>query len=192
MKNKCLCILICLTLLASSPLYPQSINSGTVTGIVTDPSGAVVAEAKVRLRNHVTGYDESGATDSTGSFRFNSIPQNNYQLTITAAGFAAVTQDLNVRGSLPINLNIAMKVAAGITTVEVEANGAQVETDPSAHQDVDRSMFMKLPTFNPGGSLSEAVVYSTGAVAADGNGFFHPLGDHAQSSFVIDGQPIAY
>ena len=158
MARKYFFILFGLTLLASSHLYPQSINSGTVSGTVTDPSGAVVSEAKVRLRNHVTGYDQSGTTDSTGSFRFNSIPQNNYQLTITAPGFGAVTQDLDVRSSLPINLNIAMKVAAGITTVEVGANGAQVETDPSAHQDVDRSMFMKLPTFNPAGSLSEAVV----------------------------------
>jgi hypothetical protein len=38
--------------------------------------------------------------------------------------------------------------------------------------------------------LSQAIIYSTGGVAADGNGFFHPLGDHAQAAFVIDGQPI--
>ena len=39
--------------------------------------------------------------------------------------------------------------------------------------------------------MSQAITYSTGAVAADANGFFHPLGDHAQTSFVIDGQPIS-
>ena len=50
---------------------------------------------------------------------------------------------------------------------------------------------MKLPAFDPAGSLSQAITYSTGGVAADGNGFFHPLGDHAQVSFVIDGQPIS-
>ncbi len=50
---------------------------------------------------------------------------------------------------------------------------------------------MKLPSFDPGGGLSEAITYSTGGVAADANGFFHPLGDHAQVSFVIDGQPIS-
>ena len=50
---------------------------------------------------------------------------------------------------------------------------------------------MKLPTIDPGAGLSQAIVYSTGGVAADGNGFFHPLGDHAQVSFVIDGQPIS-
>jgi hypothetical protein len=50
---------------------------------------------------------------------------------------------------------------------------------------------MKLPAFDPGAGLSQAIVYSTGGVAADGNGFFHPLGDHAQVTFVIDGQPIS-
>ncbi len=39
--------------------------------------------------------------------------------------------------------------------------------------------------------MSQAITYSTGGVAADGNGLFHPLGDHAQTSFVIDGQPIS-
>jgi hypothetical protein len=56
---------------------------------------------------------------------------------------------------------------------------------------VDRSVITKLPIFDPAASLSEAIVYSTGGVAADANGFFHPLGDHAQVSFVIDGQPIS-
>lgn len=73
----------------------------------------------------------------------------------------------------------------------MQASGAALESDPSAHQDVDKSSFPKLPTFNPGSGLTEAVTYSTGAVAADANGFFHPLGDHAQVSFVVDGQPIS-
>jgi hypothetical protein len=57
--------------------------------------------------------------------------------------------------------------------------------------DADRTLIMKLPTIDPGAGLSQAIVYSTGGVAADGNGFFHPLGDHSQVSFVIDGQPIS-
>jgi hypothetical protein len=182
---------IWLALLASFPMYPQSINSGTVTGAVTDQSGAVVSNAAVRLRHPITGYEQSVKTDDTGSFRFNNIPQNNYQLTVTAQGFAPATQAVDVRSSVPIIADITLKVAAEVTTIDVAASGAAVESDPSAHQDVDRSSFLKLPTFNPGSGLTEAVTYSTGAVAADANGFFHPLGDHAQVSFVIDGQPIS-
>ncbi len=66
-----------------------------------------------------------------------------------------------------------------------------METDTAAHQDVDSSAFAKLPVASPGAGLSDAITYSTGAVAADANGFFHPLGDHAQTTFVIDGQPVS-
>lgn len=183
--------LMWISLLAIAPAYSQSINSGTVTGTVTDQSGAVISDVGVQLRNAVTGYQQSVKTDNTGAFRFNNIPQNPYQLTVGADGFAPASQRVDVRGSLPITVNITLKVAAEITTVDVAASGASVESDPSAHQDVDRSSFLKLPTFNPGSGLTEAVTYSTGAVAADANGFFHPLGDHAQVSFVIDGQPIS-
>ncbi len=180
-----------LALLMSSQLSSQSINSGTVTGTVTDQSGAAVARASVRLKNPVTDYIQSVSTDNSGSFRINNVPANNYELTVSAPGFAVATEQVNVRGSLPIATAISLKVASETTSVTVEASGARVESEPSAHQDVDRSSFLRLPTFDPGGSLSQAVTYSTGAVAADANGFFHPLGDHGQTTFVIDGQPIS-
>ena len=148
--------LIYLVLLASGSAYSQSINSGTVTGIVTDQSGAVISHAGVQIRNPVTGYEQSVKTDNTGAFRFNNIPQNPYQLTVTADRFAPANQGVDVRGSLPITVNITLKVAAEITSVDVAASGASVESDPSAHQDVDRSSFLKLPTFNPGSGLTRS------------------------------------
>ena len=169
----------------------QSITSGTLTGTVTDQSGAVMDGAQVTLKNSITGFTHSARTEKTGVFRINNIPPNNYQVVVSSAGFGTTTKQIDVRGSLPITLNLILNVATETTTVNVEASGAQVESDPSAHQDVDRSNFLKLPSFDPGGSLSQAVSYSTGAVAADANGFFHPLGDHAQTSFIIDGQPIS-
>jgi hypothetical protein len=48
-----------------------------------------------------------------------------------------------------------------------------------------------MPAFDPSGGLSQAITFSTGGVVADGNGLFHPVGDHSQTSFVIDGQPIS-
>src|SRR6185312_4689999 len=66
-----------------------------------------------------------------------------------------------------------------------------VENVPYAHNDVDRSTFSKMPAASPGSSLSDAVTLSSPGVAADSNGFFHPLGDHGQTTFSIDGQPIS-
>ena len=101
------------------PGYAQSINSGTVTGTVTDQSGAVVSGAKVVLRNAITGYEQSATTDETGSFRFNNVPQNPYRLTATAPGFSASTQDIDVRSSIPMPIGLPLKVASGETSVTV-------------------------------------------------------------------------
>ena len=173
------------------PVFGQSINSGTLTGQVADPSGALIAGATVRLSNAVTGYAQSVTADSNGAFRFNSVPVNNYRLVISAAGFTTAQQNVDVRNSVPVNINVALNIAGSTESVTVQASAAAVETDTAAHQDVDQSAFSKLPAFSPGAGLSDAITYSTGAVAADANGFFHPLGDHAQTTFVIDGQPVS-
>ena len=87
---------------------------------------------------------------------------------------------------------LILSLATEVSSVNVEASGAAVvETDPSAHTDVDRSAFDRLPETTPGGGLADAITYSTGAVAADANGSFHPSGDHAQVSYLIDGQLIS-
>ena len=182
--------LFCAALLFCNSAYSQNVNSGTVSGAVTDPAGAVVPNAAVQLRNALTGYSQSAKTDGKGAFRFNNIPQNPYELSVAASGFAMATQQLDVRGSVPITANVALTLAPQATSVTVEAGGL-VENVPFAHQDIDQSAFLKLPAFDPAGSLSQAITYSTGAVAADANGFFHPLGDHAQTTLVIDGQSIS-
>jgi hypothetical protein len=178
-------------LFSCMPGDAQSINSGTVTGTVSDQSGAVIRGAKVVLQNRITGYQQSTTTDEAGSFRFNNVPQNPYQLTANAPEFTAATQDIDVRSSIPMTVNLPLKVAAGETRITVQASGTIVENDPSAHVDVDRNSIMKIPAVDPAGGLSQTITYSTGGVAADGNGLFHPLGDHAQSTFIIDGQPIS-
>src|SRR5579859_3739360 len=107
--------LVGLALLASGPMLAQSINSGTITGTVTDQSGAVISDAVVHIHNKVSGYEQSVKTDSSGAFRFNNIPPNPYQLIVAASGFAQAVQAVDVRGSLPINLNVTLKVAAEVT-----------------------------------------------------------------------------
>jgi len=176
-----------------SQVQAQSLgNAGTIEGQVHDPSGAEIPGLPVILANPVSGYKQSVKTTSTGTFRFVNIPPNSYHLEISAPGFATYSQDISVRTSVPIKLVANLTLSAAATTVTVEATGADLlELTPSAHTDADRNQIASLPVFDPGAGLSQAITYSTGGVAADGNGFFHPLGDHAQVTFVIDGQPIS-
>jgi hypothetical protein len=176
----------------ASSLGAQSLgNAGTIEGAVVDPSGASVPQARIHLSNAVSGYTQSVVSAADGSFRLVNIPPNPYHLEVSASGFGVFAQDVSIRNAVPIQLKATLSLAGAKSTVTVEAASDTLETDPSAHVDVDRSLILKIPVFNPGAGLSEAIVHSTGGVAADANGFFHPLGDHAQVSFVIDGQPIS-
>ena len=65
-----------------------------------------------------------------------------------------------------------------------------LENDPTFHTDVDRGLFQKLPLESQSSSLSSLVTLASPGVAADSNGLFHGLGDHASNSFSVDGQPI--
>ncbi|MFN7994443.1 MAG: TonB-dependent receptor [Bryobacteraceae bacterium] len=161
-----------------------------MTGTVKDPTGAVIAGADVQLRNPLTGYQQLSATGVSGVFRFENVPPNRYELTVTSPGFSAAQTPLQVRGSVPVNVDVALELASETTTVKVEASGALIENQPTAHTDTDSAMFSKLPLPDPSAGLSNIINYSTGGTASDANGFFHPLGDHGQVSLVLDGQPI--
>src|SRR6201984_1364546 len=176
--------------LHSGVLFAQASNSGTISGVVKDPSGAVVAGAAVTIHNPVSGYDRSTTSDSTGSFTFSNIPLNPYHLSVQAAGFGAYAQDVDVRSSVPVPVNIALTVAGSSSTVTVEGGGDLIENDSTFHTDVDRALFDKLPLESQSSSVSSLVTLSTPGVAADSNGLFHGMGDHAENSFSVDGQPI--
>ena len=188
----CVCLAIAIVFVSSLSMQAQSLgNAGTIEGSVVDPSGAAVTGAEVTLHNLVTGYTQTVKSAADGSFKLLSIPPNPYHLDVKASGFNDFGQEVTIRSSLPVQVKASLSVAGVATTVTVEAEAAQVEVDPTAHVDVDRNQFTKIPESDPGAGLSEAITYSTGGVAADSNGSFHPLGDHAQVSFVIDGQPIS-
>jgi hypothetical protein len=167
-------------------------NSGSIEGVVKDASGGVVAGATVEISDRVSGYQRQTTTAGDGAFRFTNIPFNSYHTIIMATGFASRSQDIDVRSSVPTSVQITLNVSsAASTTVTVEANGGDlVENDSTFHTDVDRGLFEKLPLESASSSVSSLVTLSTPGVAADSNGLFHGLGDHASNSFSVDGQPI--
>ena len=177
-------------ILLAAPLFSQSISSGTVTGSVLDPDKMSIPKAQIELRNQVTNYSQTTVTDETGAFRFNNVPPSMYEIVVTASGFSTRREPLEVSNPVPISLTFTLQMGEVTTTVDVGASLSLIDTDPSAHTDANASAFMKLPTFDPASGLSSIINNSTGGTASDANGFFHPLGDHAQVSFVIDGQPI--
>jgi hypothetical protein len=173
-------------------LHAQSGNFGSIQCVVTDPSGAAVAGATVEIRNPVSGYDHSTTSGSDGHFSFSNVPLNPYHMTVVATGFQSYVQDVDVRSAVAVSANVALKIGGASTAVVVEADaGDLVENDPVTHTDVDRDLFDKLPLESQSSSVSSLVTLATPGIAADSNGLFHGLGDHASNSFSIDGQPIS-
>src|SRR5271170_6539955 len=169
----------------------QSGNSGSIQGVVNDPSGGAVGNATVEIDYVVSGYSRTTTSGSDGTFRFTNVPFNPYHMTVTATGFTTFSQDVEVRSSVPSNLQVDLKVGTAVTSVTVESNGGDlVENDSTFHTDVDRDLIKKMPLESASSEVSSIVTLSTPGVAADSNGLFHGLGDHASNSFSVDGQPI--
>ncbi|HWF03462.1 MAG TPA: TonB-dependent receptor, partial [Candidatus Angelobacter sp.] len=169
----------------------SSSSSGVIQGVVTDSTNAVVPGAKVEIHNPVSGYSRTVTTDAAGRFSLPNLPFNPYHLTVTVKGFAPHVQDVDVRSVVPVAVNIGLQVAGSNETVTVEANGGDlVETNPTFHTDVDRNLFNKIPLESSSSSVSSLVTLASPGIAADSNGLFHGMGDHAENSFSVDGQPI--
>ncbi len=165
-------------------------GGSSISGTVLDPSDAVVVNARVEIHNAVSGFDRTTTTDSKGNFSLPNVPFNPYHMTVTAKGFAQNAQDVEIRSVLGVNVKVILTVASSTDTVTVEAGADLVENDPIGHSDVDRGLFDKIPLESQSSSVSSLVTMAAPGVAADSNGLFHGLGDHASNSFSVDNQPI--
>ena len=185
-------ILACGLMLSPSIVRAEAGGSpSTINGTVTDPSDAVVPGATVEIQNPVSQYTRTTTTDATGKFTFPNVPLNPYHLTVNLGGFAPYVKDIDVRSAVPMSVNVVLKVSANAENVTVQGEaGDLVENDPTFHTDIDRNLFQKLPLESSSSQLSSLVTLSSPGVAADSNGLFHGLGDHAENSFSLDGQPI--
>ena len=179
-------------IVSTQAIHAQGVgNSASITGTVLDPTGAVVPKATVEIHNVVSGLERSTTADNMGNFSFVNVPYNPYHLSVNASGFSPYGQDVDVRSSVTVNLKISLSLAGQTSTLTVEATGVDlIETESTAHTDVDRDLFDKLPLESASSSLSSLVTLASPGIAADSNGLFHGLGDHAENSFSVDGQPI--
>jgi hypothetical protein len=176
---------------AAACLGAQGLGSaGSVGGTVTDPSGALIAGATVQLQNVNTHFDRSVKTDASGAFRFPNLAPVPYHLTTTAPGFQPHTQDVNVTGPVPVTIPVTLQVATETTTLNVTESAAEVESVPTAHTDLGPSQMEQLPNYSVGNGLNDAIAHSAPGIVQDSNGFIHPQGDHGQTQYVFDNQPV--
>src|SRR2546429_8176604 len=101
---------------------------GAINGTVTDPSGAIVANAQVKATEAATNIEHSTVSTSDGQFAFQDIPLGTYRVIVTAPGFATTIDKVQVLAGSIHTLPIKLSVAKEVTTVEVSADALTLDT----------------------------------------------------------------
>ncbi|MDQ3754935.1 MAG: TonB-dependent receptor, partial [Acidobacteriota bacterium] len=118
----------------ASPSFAQS-DRGTLTGTITDPNGAVVANAKVTLTNLDTGGVRETTTSDEGSFTFPELPADPYRLTVEATGFKTATiEDIKIAVQVTRSADVTLEVGGAGETITVTADTSVLQTESPVQQ----------------------------------------------------------
>ena len=193
-------LLSLVVLLALGSAWASAQSTATLTGIVTDTSGAVVPDAHVTIHSLGTGLDRNLVTDKAGVYVAPSLQPGDYSVQAVSGGFAPfnvpkVTLDVDQS----VTLNLKLGVEATAQTVEVQANSSLVETQTmTVGQVIDRTTVQELPlngrhfldltTLTPGGVVADTAGSLTSASRGLGANSFLSAGNREDSvNFQING-----
>src|SRR5215469_10756173 len=122
-----------LFLLVQSRCAFAQVDSGSITGTVTDSSGAVVPDADVTLLNTDQGLTLQTKSNSSGGYTFSPVRIGNYQIDVNAKGFSKTTQkSLKVNVAQVLLVNISLKPGAATETVEVNTAPPLLQTEEAS------------------------------------------------------------
>ena len=124
------CVFACL-LVTGVPGFAQDTSS--LSGTITDSSGAVVSKANITLRNNATRAEIHATSNDSGNFTVPNLPSGTYGMHVEAAGFQTTElSDIRVDPNIGRRIDVAMKVGDTATSVTVEANANVVQTESGA------------------------------------------------------------
>lgn len=185
----CALVFIAIAGAANAQLY-----TGSVSGVVTDPSKAVVPGANVSLLDVDKGFAYTGKTDQEGRYVLRDIPPGTYTLTVEAARFETERREgIRLDVNQNISFDFALKIGATNEIVSVQATGVHLETeDAVTGQVVDRKFINELPLVNRNtldlAFLAPGVVPTNIPSALQGNVNFNSNGSRNMTADVlIDG-----
>ncbi|HJT89761.1 MAG TPA: carboxypeptidase regulatory-like domain-containing protein, partial [Bryobacteraceae bacterium] len=169
MRHKTPWILGSVLLLVLLPaLLAQTPTTGLLTGTVKDPSGAVVANARLTLSSSA-GEERTGATGDDGSYRFPLLPPGSYTLTVNAAGFQTYTATgIAIRITEATELSPSLALAGTAAAVEVTAEVPLVQTtSATTGRVITDAQIRELPL--PTRNFQQILTLSPGTVAGLAN-----------------------
>jgi len=163
---------------------------GSIFGTVTDPTGAVVPNAKVTVTNVRKGASETVTTDAAGNYSVTHLIPDTYQVKVESQGFqTAVSENVQVSADTSAKFDAALKTGAQTETVQVTAEAPQLKTDRADVATIfnERSL-EQLPTFNR--NFTNFLLLSPGTTKM---GWSHASSENPQGSqqIFVNGQQFA-
>src|ERR1700727_600943 len=142
-------LLLCLPALLSA----QSVVTGGLTGVVTDPTGSVIAGATVNLQNQSTSDVQSTTSGETGAHQFTLLKPGTYVLSVSQTGFKQLTEKVEVLLGQTALASVKLEVGASSETITVTEQGALLQTeDANISSNFDTNQIQNVP--NPGGDIT--------------------------------------
>ena len=140
-------LVLALIMLMGSIFTNAQATTGSLSGTVTDPAGAVVAGATVLARNNSTGDQRTVTTNDNGVFTISQLSPPSYTVTITASGFKkSIAPDVKVNVGLDASLNLALEVGGADAVVTVTSAQEVINTNsPSLTTIIDTRQVVDLP-----------------------------------------------
>jgi hypothetical protein len=183
-------------LLLSPALLLGQTNTGQLAGTVTDPIGAAVPGATIKIHNMSIGLDRSTTTGMRGEYIITSLPTGPYSVTVAAAGFGDYRTDtvITVGGVITVDIKLAVKAQTQTVQVSGESTNTTVNTtDQEVSQVISPHQLMDLPslTRNPydfvmlSGNISGSA--SNGATGNQGLGVSFSGLRSASTEILMDG-----
>jgi hypothetical protein len=150
-------------LMAVVSLWAQTATTGNISGLVTDPSAAVIAGVPVTLKNLDTGSSTSTTTNAQGSFSFSLLQPGHYSVAANTAGFQAITRNVTVALGTSSTANLQLSLSSQNESLEVSdaITGVQTE-DANLETNFNAQQIAVLP--NPGNDLSAVALTAPGVV----------------------------
>ncbi len=160
-------------------------STASLNGTVTDPTGAVVPNAKVSATNQATGVESTTQTDGAGAYLFPALPIGTYRLEVSAPNFqTAAISNLRLEVATSVTQNVQVKVGQTTQTVEIVADAAVIETTTnSMGQVINEKTVQEIPL--NGRHFTDLSLLTPGTMTPPVNGFLSaPL--RGQGSFGIN------
>ncbi len=191
--------------MAASPAYAQ-VSGATLSGTITDPSGAAIAGAKVSITNKATGIARDATTDAAGFYSAPNLLPGPYEVTASASGFSTAKQsDLTLTVGAQQVLNLPLKIGEASQTVLVteaaplvqlgsSSISAQVESKEILEMPLNGRDWASLATLSPGVNAIETQMPFTSGAVRGNRGFGAQLtisgGRPTQNNYRVDGNSI--